>query len=279
MGRNTNQYTYSQTNGQSTSKPNTVHNYSSDQKGKAPSDTKINLNQIGNRINTFSNAQVNPPLAHRDFDQRKYQQNLNRNNIRARKTYTTRDKEYHQQNQIKNIKGKNKYAHNVQKKDSVLSTSKEMNKTFQYNNVFMYYSPNFKKKIEDKSQNKSGNIQNISEISKKLLPNNSALPKKNGSDNNSFPLFSGFNDNNYFEKRNIREDINRQEPQKKGLFNKIDDLIDEIRAHIEETKSARIASQNQIDSLIKEIKEDRDLSKKQHGELMEKFDILLFGRP
>ena len=197
---------------------------------------------------------------------------------------------YQQQNKINSIRGKNKYIHNVQKKDFDLSTSKEMNKTFQYDNLSYYYSPNFKKNTVDKIKNKSGNISNTAEISKKL-----------------------YTDSNSFEKRNKRENINKQEPQKNclSLSSKMDTLIDEIRtqikemkdgriasqnqmndlieemknerisfqnqmnALIEEMKYARIVSQNQMNALIEEMRKNRHLSKKQHKEIMEKFNKIV----
>jgi hypothetical protein len=107
----------------------------------------------------------------------------------------------------------------VQKKDFDLSTIKEMNKTFQYDNLSYYYSPNFKKNTVDTSKNKPGNISNTAEISKKL-----------------------YTDNNSFEKRSKRENLNKQEPQKniQYLSSKMDTLIDEIRTQIKEMKDGRI---------------------------------------
>ena len=281
MSRKNNQYTYSQTIGQSTSKPNTVYNFVSYQKEKAPFVRRINQNPTDNRNN---NIKKNPSLEHKNFNQRQYQQKLNSINI------STGNREYHQQNKINSIRGKNKYIHNVQKKDFDLSTSKEMNKTFQYDNLSYYYSPNFKKNTVDANKNKSDNISNTAEISKKL-----------------------YTDSNSFEKRNKRENINKREPQKNclSLSSKMDTLIDEIRtqikemkdgriasqnqmndlieemknerisfqsqmnALIEEMKYARIVSQNQMNALIEEMRKNRHLSKKQHNEIMEKFNKIV----
>ena len=165
-----------------------------------------------------------------------------------------------------------------------------MNKTFQYDNLSYYYSPNFKKNTGDAIKNKSGNISNIAEISKKL-----------------------YTDSNSFEKRNKRENINKQEPQQNclTLSSKMDALIDEIRTQIKEMKDGRIASQNQMNDLIEEMKNERisfenqvndlieemkyarivsqsqmnalieemrknrHLSKKQHKEIMEKFNKIV----
>ena len=259
MSRKNNQYTYSQTIGQSTSKPNTVYNFVSYQKEKAPFSRRINQNPTENRNN---NIKKNPSLTHKNFNQRQYQQKLNNINI------STGNREYHQQNKINNIRDKNKYIHNVQKKDFDLSTSKEMNITFQYDNLSYHYSPNFKKNTVDTSKNKPGNISNTAEISKKL-----------------------YTDNNSFEKRNKRENLNKQEPQKNIQFlsSKMDTLIDEIRtqikemkdgriqmnALIEEMKYARIVSQSQMNALIEEMRKNRHLSKKQHNEIMEKFNKIV----
>jgi len=281
MSRKSNQYTYSQTFDQSTIKSNTVYNFVSYQKEKAPFARRINQNPTENRNN---NIKKNPSLAHKNFNQRQYQQKLNSFNN------STGNREYHQQNKINSIRGKNKYIHNVQKKDFDLSTSKEMSKTFQYDNLSYYYSPNFKKNTVDTSKNKPGNISNTAEISKKL-----------------------YTDNNSFEKRNKRENINKQEPQKNclSLSSKMDTLIDEIRtqikemkdgriasqnqmndlieemknerisfqsqmnALIEEMKYARIVSQNQMNALIEEMRKNRHLSKKQHKDIMEKFNKIV----
>ena len=286
MRRKINQNTYSQTTSQYIKKPNLVYIYGSYQKEQASSDVKINPNQTGNRTNTYSNVQVNPPLVHRNFDLRQYQQNLKKININSGKTNIIQKNQYHQQNNTNNNRDRNKYIRNVQKKDFDLSISEEMNKTVQYNNLSYYYSPNFKKNTDDAIKNKSGNITNISEISKKILPSNGDNSQKNGSENNSIFSYALSNvHNNSYEKRNIRENIYKQEPQKNGesLFNKMDNLIKEIRTEIkemkdgriqmdsliEEMKNERIASQNQMDSLIGEMKSSRIASQNQMNSLIE----------
>ena len=247
MSRKSNQYTYSQTIGQSIMKPNTLYNYSSYQKDKAPFSRRINQNPTENRNN---NIKKNPSSEHKNFNQRQYQQKLNSINI------STGNKEYHQQNKINNIRSKIKYIHDVQKKDFNLSTSKEMDKTFQYDNLSYYYSTNFKKNAVDAIKNNSGNISNIAEISKKLNT-----------------------DNNSFEKRNKRENINKQEPQKsiQSLSSKMGTLIDEIRTQIKEMKNDRIDYQNQMNALIEEMRKNRHLSKKQHKELIDKINKIFYG--
>ena len=285
MRRKINQNTYSQTTSQYIKKPNLVYIYGSYQKEQASSDVKINPNQTGNRTNTYSNVQVNP-FTHRNFDLRQYQQNLKKININSGKTNIIQKNQYHQQNNTNNNRDRNKYIRNVQKKDFDLSISEEMNKTVQYNNLSYYYSPNFKKNTDDAIKNKSGNITNISEISKKILPSNGDNSQKNGSENNSIFSYALSNvHNNSYEKRNIRENIYKQEPQKNGesLFNKMDNLIKEIRTEIkemkdgriqmdsliEEMKNERIASQNQMDSLIEEMRSSRIASQNQMNSLIE----------
>ena len=155
-----------------------------------------------------------------------------------------------------------------------------MNKTFQYNNLSYYYSPNFKKNTGNESKNKSGNITGVPEISKKILPNNGDQSRKNGSENYSFISSISANVNN-----NIREDKNKQEPQQNGesLFNKMDNLINEIRTQIkemkdgsikidtliEEMKSARISSESQIKTFIEEMKSARIASENQMNTFIE----------
>ena len=227
MRRKSNQNTYSQTISQSTYKPNKVYNYSSYQKEKAHFISKTN--PIPVRI--INNIKENR-LEQRDTNQRQYQQKLI-----IRNPNLIGNKEYYQQNKIRNNKDKNEYINNAKKKDFDLSKSQKMNITFQFNNVSIYYSYYFKKNTDDASKNKSCNII------KKILT------------------------------RNQRENIKKQKRQKKRLYliNKMDKLINEIKTEteemkknrikissfIEESKKYRIASQRRVNTFIEESKKYR----------------------